>query len=120
MRTFVGDDEFVQPKRNETAPRSECRPTLKNALTQPRLLEMDEKSALRQLCRGKLVGPSRRFSKLLSFQSSTFRVNDPAIAKPSVCRGQPRQGFSLPDSPERYGALKSFVGRKTDRRSGYV
>ena len=47
MRTFVGDDEFVQPKRNETAPRSECRPTLKNALTQPRLLEMDEKSAFR-------------------------------------------------------------------------
>jgi hypothetical protein len=41
MRTFVGDDEFVQPKRNETAPRSECRLTLKNALTQPRLLEMD-------------------------------------------------------------------------------
>ena len=30
---------------NETAPRSECRPTLKNALTQPRLLEMDVKSA---------------------------------------------------------------------------
>jgi hypothetical protein len=25
MRTLVGDDEFVQPKRNETAPRSECR-----------------------------------------------------------------------------------------------
>jgi hypothetical protein len=47
MRTFVGDDEFVQPKRNETALRSECRPTLKNALTQPRLLEMDEKSATR-------------------------------------------------------------------------
>jgi hypothetical protein len=42
MRTFVGDDEFVQPKRNETAPRSECRPTFKNALTQPRLLEMAE------------------------------------------------------------------------------
>jgi len=42
MRTFVGDDEFVQPKRNETALRSECRPTLKNALTQPRLLEMAE------------------------------------------------------------------------------
>jgi hypothetical protein len=41
MRTFVGDDEFVQPKRNETAPRSECRFTFKNALTQPRLLEMD-------------------------------------------------------------------------------
>jgi hypothetical protein len=35
MRTFVGDDEFVQPKRNETAPRSECRFTFKNALTQP-------------------------------------------------------------------------------------
>ena len=41
MRTFVGDDEFVQPMRNETAPRSECRFTFKNALTQPRLLEMD-------------------------------------------------------------------------------
>ena len=45
MRTLVGDDEFVQPKRNETAPRSECRPTLKNALTQPRLLEMAEYTA---------------------------------------------------------------------------
>src|SRR5260370_19232170 len=45
MRTFVGDDEFVQPKRNETAPRSECRFTSKNALTQPRLLEMDVKPA---------------------------------------------------------------------------
>ena len=32
MRTLVGDDEFVQPKRNETAPRSECRPTLKNCI----------------------------------------------------------------------------------------
>ena len=42
MRTFVDDDEFVQPKRNETAPRSECRHTFKNALTQPRLLEMAE------------------------------------------------------------------------------
>jgi hypothetical protein len=42
-----GDDEFVQPKRNETAPRSERRPTLKNALTQPRLLEMDAKPAIR-------------------------------------------------------------------------
>lgn len=49
MRTFVGDDEFVQPKRNETAPRSECRPTLKNALTQPRLLEMDEKPTIRKI-----------------------------------------------------------------------
>ena len=49
MRTFVGDDELVQPKRNETALRSECRPTLKNALTQPRLVEMDEESASRQL-----------------------------------------------------------------------
>src|ERR1700687_1920057 len=48
MRTFVGDDEFVQPKRNETAPRSECRPTFKNALTQPRLLEMDVKPAFLQ------------------------------------------------------------------------
>jgi hypothetical protein len=47
MRTFVGDDEFVQPKRNETAPRSECRFTFKNALTQPRLLEMDVKPAFR-------------------------------------------------------------------------
>jgi hypothetical protein len=46
MRTFVGDDEFVQPKRNETAPRSECRFTL-NALTQPRLLEMERKPACR-------------------------------------------------------------------------
>jgi hypothetical protein len=41
MRTLVGDDEFVQPKRNETAPRSEGRLTFKSALTQPRLLEMD-------------------------------------------------------------------------------
>jgi len=49
MRTLVGDDEFVQPKRNETAPRSECRPTLKNTLTQPRLLEMDEKPAIRKI-----------------------------------------------------------------------
>jgi hypothetical protein len=48
MRTLVGDDEFVQPKRNETAPRSERRPTLKNALTQPRLLEMDVKPAYRR------------------------------------------------------------------------
>ena len=46
MRTFVGDDEFVQPKRNETAPRSECRLTFKNTLTQPRLLEMDVKPAI--------------------------------------------------------------------------
>ena len=45
LRTFVGDDEFVQPKRNETAPRSECRLTFKNTLTQPRLLEMDVKPA---------------------------------------------------------------------------
>jgi hypothetical protein len=49
MRTLVGDDEFVQPKRNETAPRSECRFTFKNALTQPRLLEMDVKPTIRQL-----------------------------------------------------------------------
>ena len=42
MRTLVGDDEFGQPKRNQTAPRSECRLTFKNALTQPRLLEMAE------------------------------------------------------------------------------
>ena len=41
-RTFVDDDESVQPKPNETAPRSECRLTFKNALTQPRLLEMAE------------------------------------------------------------------------------
>jgi hypothetical protein len=47
MRTFVGDDEFVQPKRNETAPRSKCRFTFKNALTQPRLL--DVKPASRKL-----------------------------------------------------------------------
>src|ERR1700719_4695253 len=47
MRTLVGDDEFVQPKRNETAPRSECRLTFKNTLTQPRLLEMDVKPASR-------------------------------------------------------------------------
>jgi hypothetical protein len=47
MRTFVDDDEFVQPKRNETAPRSECRFTFKNALTQPRSL--DVKSASRKL-----------------------------------------------------------------------
>ena len=47
MRTFVGDDEFVQPKRKETAPRSDCRFTFKNALTQPRLLEMDVKPANR-------------------------------------------------------------------------
>ena len=47
MRTLVGDDEFVHPKRNETASRSECRPTLKNGLTQPRLLEMDVKPAIR-------------------------------------------------------------------------
>ena len=51
MRTLVGDDEFVQPKRNETAPRSECRFTFKNALTQPRLLKMDEKPAFRTSCR---------------------------------------------------------------------
>jgi hypothetical protein len=36
MRTLVGNDEFVQPKRNETAPRSECCLTFKNALTQPK------------------------------------------------------------------------------------
>src|SRR5260370_16617993 len=42
MRTLVGDDEFVQPKRNQTAPRSECRLTFKMYLTQPRLLEMDQ------------------------------------------------------------------------------
>jgi hypothetical protein len=42
IRTFVGYEEFVQPKRNETAPRSECRFTFKNALTQLRLLEMAE------------------------------------------------------------------------------
>jgi hypothetical protein len=47
MRTFVGDDEFVQPKRNQTAPRSEYRFTFKNALTQPRLLEMAVKPASR-------------------------------------------------------------------------
>jgi len=46
MRTFVGDDEFVQPKRDETAPRSECRFTFKNALTQPELLEMAVKPAI--------------------------------------------------------------------------
>src|SRR4030088_2203977 len=44
---LVGDDEFVQPKRNETAPRSECRVTFKNVLPQPRLLEMDVKPASR-------------------------------------------------------------------------
>jgi hypothetical protein len=55
MRTFVGDDEFVQPKRNETAPWSECRPTLKNALTQPRLLEMDVKPASRTSDCGQLI-----------------------------------------------------------------
>ena len=48
MRTLVGDDEFVQPKRNETAPWSECRLTFKNTLTQPRLLEMDVKPAHRR------------------------------------------------------------------------
>ena len=47
MRTLVGDDEFVQPKSKGTTPRSECRLTFKNALTQPRLLEMDEKPAIR-------------------------------------------------------------------------
>src|SRR5258708_39807974 len=47
MRTFVGDDEFVQPKRNQTAPRSPRRRARKNRLTTPTLLEMDEKSAFR-------------------------------------------------------------------------
>ena len=49
MRTFVDDDEFVQPKRNQTTPRSECRFTFKNTLTQPRLLEMAVKPAIRRV-----------------------------------------------------------------------
>src|SRR5437899_489069 len=60
MRTFVGDDEFVQPKRDETAPRSECRFTFKNALTQPRLLEMDVEPASRKSCSCRPACPTCR------------------------------------------------------------
>ena len=48
MRTFVIDDEFVNQSAIEATPRSEGRLTFKNALTQPRLLEMDVKPAIRK------------------------------------------------------------------------
>jgi hypothetical protein len=49
MRTFVGDDEFVQPKRNETAPRSECRFTFKNAFDTAEIVRDGRKTGLSEI-----------------------------------------------------------------------
>jgi len=49
MRAFVIDDEFFNQSAIEATARSEGRLTFKNALTQPRLLEMDVKPAFRTI-----------------------------------------------------------------------